>query len=849
MRRALLILSCAALSCTEDQVVLVPLEAAASAMVAFEHAGQVSVYGVRDPSSALREIELSEEPAWIAVLSYENTLDELMLPEGRIEPADGLAWRVLPIPVKASLDQREVSVEALPLALRDFKFPTLELAACVEREGCFDRHDATVICRAPCPELEAIPDPILPHPIERAELPQLTPCPASWMVNESADYPDTCDPLWFARVFCDEISRLHPSSPPGCERVGGTCPKGHWSEDQVADPENVFVLPGAVGGTGAIDQPFGSIAEARAVSSKIALAGGRYAEELIFDASLSLSGACAEETVLEAPNTLRHSSGALSLTALSVEAPIVVSAEGTLHLDGVRVSAPGERCVELEGGRSTIDGSLMRDCDELHVAAGAFAEITRTGFDRARLAVHGEVVLTDVSLLRDFPGASAADTYAGSSFAAERLLVESGDIDFAGTATISGVRLRRGRVWARDDISLAQLAVASSTAACSLSLRAGATLNDAVIYGGVCTRGEAHLSKTSLRGGGLEVAGGRAHVEDLVIIGAREANGIVVRDGAHLDGQRIFVTNKSEVGVAVLGPTTTATLTDLWINDVYGGEVPGVGLLVNGATAHVARANVELREGSEIYLDEGGTLRATDLDVGEDRRADTGSCMTVIHSASVAVERAHFSGAGVALYIDGAASAVLTDIYVDSDERASPTAAGILFGQNTPVLLDRAHLRGRRGLGIHVAGGNTKLRLRNVLAEGTGGALLADFDSHVTVERSLFRGWGITAAANPTVILNEVKILESLASSIERGNGLRVEGAADLSANRFFIRGSEAAGISLVEDIELGERRFRFRDGVISDNAIGLEVISPNVNLETLLERVRFSGNTRPLAL
>jgi len=140
------------------------------------------------------------------------------------------------------------------------------------------------------------PDAGLPGP-EAPGSPELTPCPAGW--SERAGEVVVCEPFDPAPAGCPAGSIQLPGEP-DCRSLGADCPDGDFATGVEAPEGTVrYVLAGApAGGSGAIDDPFGSIAEALGRSDRgdvLALSRGTFAESVELPEGVTLAGACAAE--------------------------------------------------------------------------------------------------------------------------------------------------------------------------------------------------------------------------------------------------------------------------------------------------------------------------------------------------------------------------------------------------------------------------------------------------------------------------------------------------------------------------------------------------------------------------
>lgn len=283
-----------------------------------------------------------------AVAYYRSSIAELGL-----APPIALVTEGRPLPrwqsfeaLSGSRGQAETDLGQLTLAPIDWN-AVLAVGGCAKRS--VDGPDYLIDLSCPSRAVD---------PAKDALLPALgSPCPKGW-ANDEVDLllampragPDdgphviveTCDPATEARE-AQEIScpagELRPPSEPSCVPIGQDCSGGAWPS--ALDPAHtIYVdLAAPAGGTGAIDQPLSSLAQALNLASgttTIALSAGRYAGDHLVPSGVRLIGRCP---------TLTSFSGALGIAGdaqlmnVALSGPLRVAAGAALSAKAVALGA------------------------------------------------------------------------------------------------------------------------------------------------------------------------------------------------------------------------------------------------------------------------------------------------------------------------------------------------------------------------------------------------------------------------------------------------------------------------------------------------------------------------------
>ncbi|MCZ7679437.1 MAG: DUF1565 domain-containing protein [Sandaracinaceae bacterium] len=270
----------------------------------------------------------------------------------------------------------------------------------------------------------------------------------------------SCEP-WpeGGREVCAAPEQAHLPGEPGCATLARVA-AGEWA-DGLPAAGVLYVRPGALGGTGARAEPFGTIAEAIAAASPgtiVALARGRYDEAVLVDRSLTLRGA--------GPATVLAPLGAAEAPAIDVTAEGVrledlaiagvdrmgarVRGRGDVDASGLVVDGARDRGILVEeGGKLRIRDSIIRNLREdpstrsahggLHASTGATVEMSSCLLE-ANLA-HGALI--------EGPGTTASFTdtaIVDSRQDALRFFGENVFVDFGARVTLTRVVSERGHL-------------------------------------------------------------------------------------------------------------------------------------------------------------------------------------------------------------------------------------------------------------------------------------------------------------------------------------------------------------------------------------------------------------------
>ncbi|MCZ7681308.1 MAG: DUF1565 domain-containing protein [Sandaracinaceae bacterium] len=227
---------------------------------------------------------------------------------------------------------------------------TLALAACGGTAGGADAGTDAPALRDAGPTLApASPNiPWLADGVPPIAPPTFTPCPEGWREVTDESGPTRCDPYPSegARTDCPE-GQAHFPGEPSCAPISGECAADGWPAG--GGEPTLHVRAGAApGGDGSRAAPLATIADAlarAAEGSVIAIASGTYEEVLRITSRVTLRGACASGTRIEA--------SAPSGTSATVE----IAADG-VALEALVIAAATSGAVDVDGTAATASVTL-----------------------------------------------------------------------------------------------------------------------------------------------------------------------------------------------------------------------------------------------------------------------------------------------------------------------------------------------------------------------------------------------------------------------------------------------------------------------------------------------------------
>lgn len=642
----------------------------------------------------------------------------------------------------------------------------------------------------------------LPAPPQAAAPVSLEPCPDGWRLVSGE-----CDP-WPAggrREDC-AFDEAHFPGRPGCERVGTACPADGWPADLPLDRPVVYVDDDAApGGDGTSrERALRTVAEASAAAppgAVLALATGRYDEEIVLRGGHALVGACVAGTRVTSSDatatrgTITAAEPGAAVRDLSVDAPErlgVVGLAADFRVEDVVVSAATSAGLLVARGSTSVERLVVRD--------------TRAGSGAARgIIVQG--------------GAQLSVAWAVLERSAEAgLVLSSGGI-----------------------ADIADLAVEDTRP------RPGGGLGHGVVVqsGGQLTLERAAIER-SRQFGLVATSAASVVARDLVIRGtlSRESDGADgrgadINGGASLTLERALLAENRDVGLFVSEPDTIAELRDVVVRDTAPAIRGDTGLGVDvsrGARAILDRVLVRANRSAGLQAGGDGTyLEARDLTVRDTRSQDDdgtrGAGIGVTVGAHVVLERVLLErNRSAGLSADGHGTLVdARDVVVretGSQEVDTLFGRGVNVEAGARLVLERALVEDNHDTGLFLGDEGTEAEVRDLVVRGLApgvtdalggmgvwaqdGARLAL--TRARVERSRLAG---VASVEAFITLSGVRVIDVRPSecaattcpALAGGFGLAAQFGGVLTAVGFHVEAAALCGVVVGEDaIESGAR-------------------------------------------
>lgn len=389
------------------------------------------------------------------------------------EPEASGPTQPLPAPLAAFRLNEQLDLEAADVSglLASFVLPLPDIEACAAQGGCLARQGPHR-CMKPCDESQPAP----PEPVSFD-------CPSDW--------PSEPGPPGSGLTLC--APEVHPWA--ACEtgtfqgfgadcRAMVECDSGTdpWPTPPAGEGPVLYVDAGAPpGGDGSMARPFRTLAEATSIpNARVLLAPGDYLSPDTFGTTdLQLAARCPSATRLLGASDITVSAGTLALRGVQVHmdvGPLLVSANASLTLDGVTVSAGQSglsilgsldaRQVKLQaplgllvrGGQAHLDGADIEGEQAVACRSGTlsahdlrtqghgapFVAVSMNGCQSASLSrVHLEGAQTGILVYR--PGVDlAVEDAVIRNMSEDGILLRD-----AATATVAS-RLRLERILAED---------------------------------------------------------------------------------------------------------------------------------------------------------------------------------------------------------------------------------------------------------------------------------------------------------------------------------------------------------------------------------------------------------------
>ncbi|RLB48515.1 MAG: hypothetical protein DRJ42_23050 [Deltaproteobacteria bacterium] len=451
-------------------------------------------------------------------------------------------------------------------------------AAVTAAIGCAD--DTSVTDAGPDGSADGgmlVTPPDIPWLAEGAPPIMLAPCPEGWHEVLGGAVTE-CDPYPPEGPEACDAGEAHFPGEPGCRPIGDACPTGDYATSLPTDGPVVYVKAGApAGGDGSLAAPYAGFSDVPWFSLRaptvVALAKGSYEGVAPLGAGMTVTGACARETVVTGFSTM------------------VPSALG--------VTGPGEPAV--------FENLTVRGTPQRGVAVGEGTRMSLRGvlFDRVRglgIFAQGDgavVTLSDVVIRDTQPSGLPTFEYGigiflqlGARLEATRLIVEGNR--GIGVAVTHGASASLTDSVVRDTVSRDS----DGGGGRGINVQAGASFEGTRIL----------VARNRTIGVFLIDADSEVTLTDAVVrdTESRESDGedgrgITVQGGALLTATRLLVANSRDVGVFVGQTDARVVFTDAVIRDTQvpaSGAHLGRGLNIQGggrveATRFVLSGNVE----------------------------------------------------------------------------------------------------------------------------------------------------------------------------------------------------------------------------------------------------------------
>ncbi len=417
-----------------------------------------------------------------------------------------------------------------------------------------------------------------------------------------------------------------------CVDVGAPCPGGDFADG------DVYVAPGGAGDGTSPSSPVGSIAQALAnapTGAIIALAKGTYREAVVLDRPATLRGACARETIIEAPSP--DDDGAV----------IRIGGTAGASLENLWITGPSRGVWVLGNAEPvTIAGVIFRG-----VARGAITFAPPPGETSAGGMIR-DVLIEDMRGRSDDGSAGVGlSIQFGTHVTVERLTID-GALNHAVDVLDPGSRLEMTDVLVRD------------TAPDAATLEGG----EALVADGAELTARRVLLERNHSAAVLAFPNASIVLEDVTVRDTKSQQSLdpaddgifgraVVSIGGAVDVRRgLFEGNRDN---AVLGgqpsnlsgaPPSVLTLEDIVVRDTAGRASDGTdgwGLgAQDGTTLSVTRGIFLRNRDHGIYVSSGSTAQLADVVVADTQSQESngqfGRGLAVQNGATVDVVRAVF---------------------------------------------------------------------------------------------------------------------------------------------------------------------------------------------------------------
>lgn len=667
-----------------------------------------------------------------------------------------------------------------------------------------------------------------------------------------------CAPWAGASVVPDCAAGERPS-PAGCLAVGAPCPPASelWRADLPATGV-LYVRPGAAGGDGTRAAPFGTVAEAAAAAppgAVIALAAGRFEEQVDLPSGVELRGRCARDTVIAPRAGIAVASpagGALrDLTIESSDAAVAVSS-GTLRGSGLRVAHAGSTAIDVSGdGRIELGDAVIE------------APASPPGAEVVRARGSAELALSS-ALVRYAEGAGVGSRDGAAVELVDVVLVGSRERTAAVTAArLSGLTSTLRRV-AATELTIAEGgAVEADHLALvergSLRVAAGARMRVRGLFargGDVFVTERSHLDVRDGLGWDEGTAGlafaiqdassvhlERLHLEVLTRgISLRESSAelrdLTILRAAWVGGA-VMTARASQIGVERARLDMGADWSGSPIVDLgEGSRLTGRDLAIHGDGFHtgveVADGSVEVERlhvaatcpfGLLVERSSVTVSDATFTDLSDEIPYTTLLTEEVVvgiyarGASQVDVRRARVTdSAGTAFGASGAGTRLsLEDVHVERlrgrSDLAGSRGYAVLARSGALVEARRVEALHARSAAFRVAPPGATLLLADALVDGVdpdedgvgGRALDVGRGGRVEVDRLEARGAidvaVLVAGTGATATLRDLRVADVRGRAVDGtlGHGIAVAGAARVTVERALVEGARELGVAVFD--------------------------------------------------
>ncbi|MEQ9504163.1 MAG: hypothetical protein RIT81_45330 [Deltaproteobacteria bacterium] len=682
---------------------------------------------------------------------------------------------------------------------------------------------------------------------------------------------------------CGDGERIEAGA---CVEVGATCA---WP---TLPPDAIYVDDDAMpNGNGTSTLPYDDLMDALATAAPgatIALAPGVYSAAL-WTLDVALVGQCAAQTTVAAPRIeLRSRAEGVTFEAAQLDVPVdatavledVVVATNRVPIDGVlelrrarvRDTDPGDADLFSVTGRAVVEDVTIGPVTGNALAAVAGeAELLRVAvFDVATaesagmgIVAHDDAIVTlnDVSFDRIAGAALFVD---GARVDVDRVAIREPSLDRLGGRDLAAVlvfadgRLEGERLYIERPLVTAMRVTDAAVRLDEVVIEDTETVGAAGVLSGLLESADVTLRNVHVRGGaaGLLVVGGTLVADNLVIEGALDATrrygvraqaaAAVTLNGAHLRG----IWNEA---LAVLEPSTTATVTNLTIEDVGNDATSAEAIIVAGGGAITARrVQVEGVVGNGIDVAfraargdfEDVIVRDVRAPVGQEDRpggafgAGPLSKVRLVRASLTAFDRHGFLGygafdididdlvvetkplvRGVSLTNDPGFElddgSILPDM-VSRLERVRVTTATTAFE------VSRADTSQAAFVGAH-----HRITVNDLLVENAAGygVMIDGMNDDVTLDRIKVigtRGTGVILTDTPLAVVKNLTVVEGTEYGLAGATALQIN-ETQLRLERFTLRDNETLAFEVEQErLEFGE--INLSQGSIENNPVAIRV-------------------------